>query len=591
MNRRLVQEMKSVRHLLVLTVGLGLAAGFLIIEQAMLLTRVVNDVFLGKQGMTAVWPFLFTLFALVATRGLLGWLSETTALRMAIQIKAELRLRLVRQLFRLGPAFLRQEHSGELVNTAFEGVEQLEPYLARYLPQVSLSALIPSAILAVIFGKDVLSGVIFTVTAPIIVLFMILIGKTAQSVTDKQWRTMSVLSAHFFDVLRGLTTLKLFNRSRAQMAVIARISDDYRKTTMRTLRVAFLSSFALELMATLGTALVAVSIGLRLLSGQLSFADGLVVLLLAPEFYAPIRALGAQFHASINGVTAANRILDILATQPMGLEDKPDGKVLADVPLSIEFTHVTFRYPRPRIEEDRSDRHALTDVSFRIACGETVAIVGSSGAGKSTVINLALGFLRPESGLLSLNEVPFDHLSMSWWRDQVAYVPQTTHFLHGTIADNLRLARPTCSAAEIEDACRLAGAEAFIRELPQGYDTLVGEGGTGLSGGQAQRLAIARAFLKDSPILIFDEPTAHLDVESELGIRTALERLLQSRTALIVAHRLRTVIGADRILVLDGGRIVGQGRHVDLLRAHPLYQRLFAAYAGVEVSPLKGAWP
>ena len=582
MDRRLVREVRSVRHLLVLTVALGLAAGFLIIGQAILLARVVNAVFLGKQGTVAVWPFLVALFILVVLRGLLGWSSEITALRLAIRIKAELRLRLVRHLFRLGPAFLRQEQSGELVNTAFEGVEQLEPYLARYLPQISLSTLVPLAILVVTFGRDLLSGVIFTVTAPIIVLFMILIGKTAQSVTDRQWKTMSVLSAHFFDVLRGLTTLKVFNRSRAQVAVIARISDDYRKTTMGALRVAFLSSFALELMATLGTAMVAVGIGLRLLSGHLSFVDGLVVLLLAPEFYAPIRALGAQFHASINGVTAANRILDILGIQPLGLEDKPEGEVLTGVPLSIEFTNVTFRYLRSRT-------NALTDASFRIAPGETVAIVGPSGAGKSTVIDLVLGFLQPQSGRLSLNGVAFDNLSMSWWRDQVAYVPQTTHLLHGTIADNLRLARPTCSTADMEAACRLADAEAFIRELPQGLNTVVGEGGAGLSGGQAQRIAMARAFLKNSPILILDEPTAHLDPESELGIRTALELLLQSRTALIVAHRLPTIISADRILVLDGGRIVGQGRHVDLLRAHPLYQRLFTAYTGVEVAQGGGA--
>ena len=592
MNRRLAAEVRLVRRWLVLTVGLGLAAGVLVIAQAVLLTHVVNAVFLGHQGLHTMWSALWLLLAAMAARGLLGWLSEVSALRMAIRIKADLRMRLAHHLFRLGPAFLRQEQSGELVNTAYEGIELLEPYLARYLPQVALSALVPLAILTVALGKDLLSVLIFTVTAPVIVIFMILIGKTAQAVTDRQWKSMSLLSAHFFDVLRGLTTLKLFNRSRVQASIIAKISEDYRQTTMGTLRVAFLSSFVLELMATLGTAMIAVAIGLRLLNGQLSFADGLVILLLAPEFYAPIRALGTQYHASINGVTAADRILDILSTTPLG----PDGKTLS-APISVAFREVHFHYPTPQrtnteaqaseqfeteseLSTARTERGQLDSVSFSISPGETVAVVGPSGAGKTTIIDLLMGFLRPVSGQILVSGVPLPDLSLSWWRSQVAYVPQSSHLFQGSIADNLRMAKPDASEQDMTKACQFAGADKFIRDLPHGYETLVHEGGTNLSGGQVQRLAIARAFLKNSPVLVLDEPTAHLDVESELAVQAALKRLLPSCTALIVAHRLSTIYEADKILVLDQGRIVAHGRHEDLLQTNSLYRQLLQAYTG-----------
>lgn len=596
MNRRLAAEVGLVRRWLALTVGLGLAAGILVIAQAVLLTHVVNGVFLGHQGISTMWPSLWLLLGAIATRGLLGWLSEVSALRTAIRVKADLRMRLAQHLFRLGPAFLRQEQSGELVNTAYEGIELLEPYLARYLPQVALSALVPLAILTVALRTDLLSVLIFSVTAPVIVIFMILIGKTAQAVIERQWKTMSLLSAHFFDVLRGLTTLKLFNRSRVQATIIARISEDYRKTTMGTLRVAFLSSFVLELMATLGTAMIAVVIGLRLLSGRLSFADGLVILLLAPEFYAPIRALGTQYHASINGVTAADRILDILSTTPLGLDENPGGQKLS-TPIGMEFREVNFHYPTPqsgdtenrdsenRDTENRStvastERGQLEAVSFSISPGETVAIVGPSGAGKTTIIDLLMGFLRPASGQILVSGVPLRDLSLSWWRSQVAYVPQSSHLFQGSIADNLRMAKRDGSEHEMTTACQLAGADKFIKDLPNGYHTLVHEGGINLSGGQVQRLTLARAFLKNAPVLVLDEPTAHLDVESELAVQAALDHLLKSRTALIVAHRLSTIYRADSILVLQEGRVVAQGRHEDLLRTNSLYRQLLQAYTG-----------
>ncbi len=579
MNRRLVSQIKWVRHLLALTVGLGSAAGLLMIGQALLLTHIVSGVFLDKLSRTQVWPALWLLLGTMALRALFGWLSEVVALRAAIRVKEQLRMQLFAHLFRLGPAFVHQEQSGELVNTAFEGIEQLEPYLARYLPQVSLSTLIPLAILVVAFTRDWLSGIIMVVTAPIIVLFMILIGKTAQAAADKQWRAMSILSAHFFDVLRGISTLKLLNRSQFQASVVERVSEDYRKTTMGTLRIAFLSSFVLELMATLGTAMMAVAIGLRLLSGHMTFADGFVVLLLAPEFYAPIRAIGTQYHASVSGVTAAERILDILSIQPFGLQDNPEGQ-RPDLQRSvrhnqqIEFQDVSFAY--------EPDRHAVRHLNFSIAPGEKVAIVGATGSGKSTVVHLLLGFLRPSSGCIQVAGVPLEELDLQWWREQVSYVAQTSHLFHGTIADNLRIAKSDASLAELKTACKMASAAEFIDRLPEGYDTLVGEMGVGLSGGQIQRLALARAFLKGSRVLVLDEPTANLDVVNERRIEAALDLLLESRTALVIAHRLSTIYRADRILVFDRGAIAGAGRHGELVQNNPHYRELLRAYQGQE---------
>ncbi|WDL95935.1 thiol reductant ABC exporter subunit CydD [Alicyclobacillus sp. ALC3] len=575
MNRRLLSEIKWVRRLLVVTVGLGLAAGLLIIVQAVFLTHIVDSVFLRKSSLTQVWPSLQMLLGAIALRAAFGWFSEVIALRVAIRVKAQLRMQLLAHLFRLGPAFVHREQSGELVNTAFEGVEQLEPYLARYLPQVSLSALIPLAILVVVFTRDWVSGVIMVVTAPVIVLFMILIGKTAQSAADKQWRAMSILSGHFFDVLRGLTTLKLFNRSRFQADVIQRMSEDYRTTTMGTLRVAFLSSFVLELMATLGTAMMAVAIGLRLLSGHMTFADGFVILLLAPEFYAPIRAIGTQYHASVSGVTAAERILDILSTKPAGLEDNPDGErpdlKQADL-AQVEFRDVSFAYER--------ERPAVRHVNFSIALGEKVAIVGATGSGKSTLIHLLLGFLRPDSGAITVAGVPLGEMDVKWWREQVSYVPQTAQLFRGTVADNLRIAKSDASLQDLQTACKLASVDEFINGLPSGYETSVGDMGVGLSGGQMQRLALARAFLKDSGILILDEPTAHLDVVNESTVEAVLDQLLGARTTFIVAHRLSTIYHADRILVLDNGAIVGEGRHHELWQNNPHYRKLLRAYQG-----------
>jgi thiol reductant ABC exporter CydD subunit len=454
--------------------------------------------------------------------------------------------------------------------------------------------LIPLAILAFVFPLDFTSGLVLLLTAPLIPLFMILIGSLAQELTQRQWVSLSRMSAHFLDVLQGLTTLKLLGRSREQAAMIALISNRFRQTTMGVLRVAFLSALVLELVATLSTAVVAVEIGLRLLYGYLAFEQAFFVLLLAPEFYLPLRLLGTRFHAGTAGVTAARRIFEILDTslptttadrRPQTAEsyrqedfDSPANTIVkkaaqSTLRLVIRFADVHYAY-------DDGQRPALKGVSFTIKTGQKIALVGPSGAGKSTIAHLLLGFIAPIQGLITVDGVPLTELNMAAWRAHLAWVPQQPYLFHASVSDNIRLARPEATLEQVIRAARLAQAHDFIEALPQSYETIIGERGARLSGGQAQRLALARAFLKDVPFLILDEATANLDPLHELQIQAALQQLIQGRTVLIIAHRLSTVYTADKILVMAGGQVVETGNHASLVQQPGLYRRLVTAYEG-----------
>jgi ATP-binding cassette subfamily C protein CydD len=406
---------------------------------------------------------------------------------------------------------------------------------------------------------------VLLVTAPLIPLFMVLIGRAAGTLAQRQHAALSLLGAHFLDVLQGLTTLKLFNRSARQTDVIARVTDEFRAATMRVLRVAFLSAFTLELLATLSVAVVAVEIAVRLLYGSIGFETALFLLVIAPEFYQPLRALGARFHAGAAGTAAAERVYALLDT-PLPARPAVTDSVPA-APLPIRFDRVHFAY-------DSGARPALSGVSFDIHPGERVALVGASGAGKSTCAALLLAFLTPDAGHITLNGADLARLDAAAWREHVAWVAQAPHLFNASAADNIALGRRGAAPAAIEAAARAAEAHDFIAALPDGYHTILGENGARLSGGQAQRIAIARAFLKDAPLLVLDEITAHLDAQTEAAVQAALDRLLRGRAALVIAHRLHTVMQADRIIVLDAGRIVEAGTHAELMAGGRAYRAL-----------------
>jgi ATP-binding cassette subfamily C protein CydD len=573
LDRRLLAQARATRLALALSVGLGLLGGVTIVGQAFLLSRVVSQVFLQGAGLADVQPLLFALLALALVRAALTWGSEVAAARVAIRVKGGLRRRLDAHLLALGPAYAHGERSGELATTAVEGIEALDAYFREYLPQLALAALVPLAVLLFVFPLDWVSGLVLLLTAPLIPLFMVLIGDTADALTRRQWTSLSRMSAHFLDVLQGLTTLKLLGRSREQVTTIARISGQFREATMGVLRVAFLSALVLELVATISTAVVAVQVGLRLLYGHLAFEQAFFVLLLAPEFYLPLRQLGARFHAGMEGVAAAERIYSILDFRSPSCDFKGAAPPLSPAPICFEDVHYAY---------DDGQRPALKGLSFELRPGETLALVGPSGAGKSTVAHLLLRFVEPDRGRIVVGDTPLADLPPAAWRERVAWVPQSPYLFHGSVADNIRVGRPEATLAEVEQAARLAHAHEFVAALPQGYDTPLGERGARLSGGEAQRIALARAFLKDAPLLVLDEATAHLDPEVEDLVQAALARLLQGRTAILIAHRLNTVLRADRILVLDGGRVVEQGSHAALLAQNGLYRRLAeaGAYAG-----------
>jgi ATP-binding cassette subfamily C protein CydD len=554
-----------------LAVAIGLASGGLLILQAWLLARTVDAVVFEQAVLQQVMPWLWGLLALFLMRAGLAWASEQAAFKAAVQVKLALREGLYLKVQKLGPAWLSGERSGDIVNTLSDGVEALEAYYARFLPAISLMALVPLAILVFVFSHDGLAAVVMVVTAPLIPLFMILIGKGAERRNQRQWRQLAWMSAHFLDVIQGLTTLRLFNASRREAQVIARISDDYRQGTMSVLRIAFLSSFVLEFFSTVSIAVVAVLIGFRLYWGEMDFMHGLFVLLLAPEFYLPLRNMGAQYHARMEAIGAAERIVEILNTPAA----EASGKLTTLVNLQqddIRFEAVGFRYP--------DGRQAVQDIDLVIRPGETLALVGASGAGKTTLINLLMGFLQPQGGRIRVGGVPLQDIAPEVWRGQLAWLPQRPQLFPGSITDNIRLGMPLAGREAVHQAAVLAQAGDFIEALPHGWDTRVGEGGQGLSGGQVQRIALARAFLKDASLVILDEPTANLDLDSETRIYAAMRTLAAGRTLILIAHRLRTVREADRIVVLDNGRIVQTGTHAQLLQSAPLYRRMVTAYSG-----------
>lgn len=576
LDRRLWREVWRARGPLSAAIGAGLLAALLLVAQAYLLSQVISRVFLGGATLTETAPLLRMFGAVAIGRALMLGGAELAGHILADRVKAALREQFLAHLIALGPTYARDERSGELAHTATEGIEALHAYVSEYLPQLALAVLVPLAMLAVVFPLDLLSGVVLLLTAPMIPLLMILIGKAANWQSRRQWTQLSRMSAHFLDVLQGLPTLKIFGRSREQAATIAAVSEQFREATMSVLRVAFLSAFVLEMLATISTAIIAVQVGLRLLYGHMVFDEALFVLILAPEYYLPLRQLGARFHAGVSGVTAAARVFAVLETEPADCVSTPlVAAALPVPPFAVHFADVHYAY-------DGGDRPALNGLTLSIPAGQTVALVGPSGAGKSTVAHLLLRFIAPTAGRITVNGHDLCDLPPDIWRAQIAWVPQLPYLFDATVADNIRLGRPDAPLDAVIHAAQQAGADEFIRALPLGYDTRIGERGARLSGGQAQRLALARAFLLDAPLVILDEATANLDTATETSILAAMQTLRQGRTALVIAHRLRTVRDADQIAVLVGGRVVQYGPP-DALSAQPgLYRRLLAT---VENSP------
>ncbi|MFB0616420.1 thiol reductant ABC exporter subunit CydD [Streptomyces sp. AGS-58] len=540
---RLLRYARATRFFLVAVVVLGAAGAGLVIAQAMLVAQIVVGAFQHGKSAADLGTPLLLLAAVAVGRAVVAWLTELASHRAGAAVKSQLRGRLLDRAAALGPGWLSGQRTGSLVTLATRGVDALDDYFSRYLPQLGLAVVVPVAVLARIVTEDWVSAAIIVGTLPLIPLFMMLIGWATQSRMDRQWRLLSRLSGHFLDVVAGLPTLKVFGRAKAQAASIRRITGEYRQATLGTLRIAFLSSFALELLATLSVALVAVAIGMRLVHGEMDLYVGLVILVLAPEAYLPLRQVGAQYHAAAEGLAAAEEIFSVLETP---VAEPGTGVVPAG---AVAFDGVTVRYP------GRSE-NAVTGVSFTVEPGETVALVGPSGVGKSTLLSVLLGFVRPSEGRVVIGGADLAGLDVAEWRSRIAWVPQRPHLYAGSVAENVRLARPEADDAAVRRALRDAGAWEFVTALPDGADTVLGEGGAGLSAGQRQRLALARAFLADRPVLLLDEPTAALDGVTEREVVAAVRRLAVGRTVLLVVHRPALLEVADRVVRLGRGGLV-----------------------------------
>ncbi|MET7696267.1 thiol reductant ABC exporter subunit CydD [Streptomyces sp. NPDC005485] len=570
---RLLRYARATRFFLAAVVALGVAGAALVIAQAMLIAEVVVGAFQHGMSVTELRTPLALLAAVAMGRAAVAWLTELAAHRASAAVKSELRGRLLERATRLGPGWLSGQRTGSLVALATRGVDALDDYFSRYLPQLGLAIVVPVAVLARIVTEDWVSAAIIVGTLPLIPLFMILIGWATRSQMDRQWRLLSRLSGHFLDVVAGLPTLKVFGRAKAQAESIKRITGEYRQATMRTLRIAFLSSFALELLATISVALVAVTIGMRLVHGEMDLYVGLVILVLAPEAYLPLRQVGAQYHAAAEGLAAAEEIFAVLETSL----PEPGTAVVGDGEIS--FAGVSVRYPGRATD-------AVSQASFSVEPGETVALVGPSGAGKTTLLNVLLGFVEPTAGHVRVGGVDLAAADPEQWRSRVAWVPQRPHLYAGSIAENVRLARPDADDAAVRSALSDAGALTFVDALPDGTETVLGEDGAGLSAGQRQRLALARAFLADRPVLLLDEPTAALDGATEAEVVDAVRRLAVGRTVLLVVHRPALLAVADRVVRLEATE---EGHGASAAVRSPLHQDDFGAFEAANPEETEGA--
>ena len=545
-DRRLLEYARATRPFLIALVAAGAAGAVLIIAQAWLLADIIAGAVSGAKGVGALSVPFAALLAVVVARAILGWGREVMAERASARVKAQLRDVLLEHVAAIGPGRAPHPWTAQIAVLSTRGIDALDGYFSLYLPQLCLAVIVPVAVLAAIGAQDWISALIIAATLPLIPLFMALVGAATRERMEHQLRSLQQLAGHFLDAVAGLPTLKVFGRAKPQIAAVGAVTDRYRQATMATLRVTFLSSLILELVATLSVALVAVEIGLRLMGGHLGLRTALMVLVLAPEAYLPLRQLGANYHASSEGIAAADQIFAVLEmpVAPRGHRRQvPDPAV-----SSIEIERLAVQYPG-------RGRPALDGISLTISPGEVLAITGPSGGGKSTLLAVMLGFISPSTGSVRVGGVELAELDPEAWRAQVSWMPQRPHLFAASIADNIRLGHPEATTAEVASAAAAAGLREVLASKPAGLETILGESGAGLSVGERQRVSLARAFLREAPLLLLDEPTANLDGGTEAEVLAALRRLVADRTVLLVAHRPALMSLADRVLELGAAAV------------------------------------
>ncbi|MBW7474570.1 thiol reductant ABC exporter subunit CydD [Paenibacillus oenotherae] len=590
---RSLMKYSGIRSVLLVTAVLTLLQTAAIIGAAYWLAETISALFAGEPLARQAWSMLLFLLAFAA-RHVMTTLQQKAAYRFASATSAAMRRELMEKLFRLGPRFSSVKGTGNLVTLALEGVTMFRSYLELIIPRMAGTAVIPAIVLGYVYWLDVRSGIILTLTMPILIVFMVLIGLAARKGMEAQWESYRSLSNHFVDSLRGLETLKFLGQSRAHASMIARVSDKYRAATMRTLRVAFLSSFALDFFTMLSVASVAVNLGLRLVNGEIMLFPALTVLILAPEYFLPVRMVGADYHATLNGKEAGEAIQAII-DEP--LDDEPArmlkqkvetpvaenvGSMAGALPFAryaaAEKPTVSLTLSSVSVQHEAEGACSLKDISLHIKGPARIGIIGASGAGKSTLIDVLSGFKTPSGGTMNWSGMPSgSEGNDGGWRSGITYIPQQPYIFSSSLADNIRFYMPDASDEAVRGAAAAAGLAELAGQLPQDIHEMIGGGGRPLSGGQAQRVALARAFLGGRPVVMLDEPTAHLDIETEYELKEQMLQLFRNKLVFLATHRLHWMPDMDHIIVLRQGMVAETGTHEQLLARRGVYYEMMTA--------------
>ena len=537
-----------------------------IVLQAIFLARSVTFLFQGAAVDSLGRDIgLFLVFFLL--RHALSYIQQLLSERFAMRTTKQLRKDLVLSYFKLGPRFAQGKGTGQIVTLAIEGIEQIQTYLEITIPRMIRTFIIPAILAIYIFSLDKLSSIILIVTVPIIIFFMILLGMAAQKTADKQYETYRILSNHFVDTLKGLETLTYLGKSEKHEGKIAHVSKQYRKATMKTLRVAFLSSFALDFFTSLSIAFVAVNLGFGLIEGKTILLPALTILILAPEYFLPIRQVGTDYHATLDGQIALEQVEGIINEQKTLFRPVIESKIDWTSSNRLDFHGVT-------VNREDEAKPILNRIQFSWAGNGTIGIVGESGAGKSTLIDVIAGFLQPSSGTIEINGKKTASLMRSDWAEQIAYIPQHPYIFPTSIKENIRFYEPDATDEDIERVVKEIGLSSLVAQLPEKLNERIGEGGRPLSGGQEQRISMARALLSKRPVILLDEPTAHLDIETEFEIKQSMLRLFEGKLVFLATHRIHWMKEMDHLLVLKKGNLVEYGTHDELLEAEGTYADL-----------------
>lgn len=572
MDKRLLQ-LKGMRGLLALLGIVSIIQGASIIFQAQWLAHAITTLFDGKSLMQAT-PYVLLFLAAFLVRHGLTLMREKVMFTYSSRIGADVRKQLLDQLFHLGPAFTKKKGTGKLVTLAMEGIAQYRQYLQLFLPKMVNMAVIPVMVLVYVWTLDETSAVILIVTLPILIVFMILLGLVAQRKAAKQWRSYEKLSNHFTDSLRGLETLRYLGISKKHSRNIGEVSKRYRKATMSTLKVAFLSSFALDFFSMLSIATVAVFLGLRLIEGDLLLLPALTALMLAPEYFLPVREVGNDYHATLNG-KEANEAIQVILEEKGFREQETQSVQLNEWNEQSELT-----LQDVSVLHDEHAPYSIQDVDLTVKGKKKIGIIGASGSGKSTLTDVLGGFVEPSAGEIILNGKPLAHLQLAAWQKEVVYMPQHPYLFHMTLRENIRFYEPNATDEDVERAVQEAGLSQLVADLPNGLDEVIGEQGRGLSGGQAQRIALARTVLGQRSIMLLDEPTAHLDIETEYELKKTMLPLFENKLVFLATHRLHWMTDMDEIIVMDHGTIAEMGTHESLMERKGVYYQLVQEQMG-----------